>query len=68
MKNSYALNDFYESRKPENIIMSLGVDLTHRFFKRDKYLDTLRSAIIKNISSSKILSQFAKRISDKGLY
>ena len=68
VKNSYALNDFYESRKPENIIMSLGVDLAHRFFKKDKYLDSLKSTIIKNISSSKILSQFAKRISDKGLY
>ena len=68
VKNSYALKDFYESRKPENTIMSLGVDLTHRFFKRDKYLDTLKSVIIKNISSSKTLSQIAKKISDKGLY
>ena len=68
VKNSYALNDFYESRKPENTIMSLGVDLVHRFFKRDKYLDTLKSTIIKNISSSKKLSKIAKKISDKGLY
>ena len=68
VKNSYALNDFYESRKPENIIMSLGVDLTHSFFKRNKYLDPFKSAIISNISSWKPLSQIAKKISDKGLY
>ena len=34
LKNSYALDDFYKSRKPENIIMSFGVDLTHSFFKK----------------------------------
>ncbi len=68
VKNSYALNDFYESRKPENMIMSLGVDLTHSFFKKNKYLDPLKSAIISNISSWKSLSQIAKKISDKGLY
>ena len=34
LKNSYALDDFYKSRKPENIIMSFGVDLTHSFLKK----------------------------------
>ena len=38
LKNSYALNDFYKSRKPENIIMRFGVDLTHRFFKKKHIL------------------------------
>ena len=32
LRNSYALNDFYNSRKPENIIMGSGVDFTHSFF------------------------------------
>ncbi len=68
IKNSYALNDFYNSRKPENTIMSLGVDATHSFFKQNKYLDPFKSAILSNISSWKSLSQIAKKISDKGLY
>ena len=48
--------------------MSFGVDLTHSFFKKNKYLDPFKSAILSNISSWKSLSQIAKKISDKGLY
>ena len=45
IKNSNALNDFYNSRKPENTIMSLGVDATHSFFKQNKYLDPFKEII-----------------------
>ena len=67
IKNSYALNDFYNSRKPENIIMSLGVDVTHSFFKQNKYLDPFKEIIVKNIKNNEILKKFSKIISNRGL-
>ena len=67
IKNSYALNDFYNSRKPENIIMSLGVDATHSFFKQNKYLDPFKEIIVKNIKNNETLKKFSKIISNRGL-
>ncbi len=67
IKNSYALNDFYNSRKPENIIMGLGVDATHNFFKKNKYLDPFKEVIIKNISNNETLKKISKIISNQGL-
>ena len=66
-KNSYALNDFYNSRKPENIIMSLGIDATHNFFKRSKYFDPIKGVILKNIGNNESLKKISKIISNKGL-
>tara|TARA_B100001121_G_scaffold63294_1_gene55522 strand:- start:169 stop:1275 length:1107 start_codon:yes stop_codon:yes gene_type:complete len=68
IKNSYALSDFYNSRKPENTIMGLGVDITHNFFKENKFLDPVKKTILKQVSKSEFLKSLSKRISDKGLY
>ena len=67
IKNSYALNDFYNSRKPENIIMGLGVDATHNFFKQNKYLDPFKEVIVRNITNNKTLKKISKIISNQGL-
>ncbi len=67
IKNSYALNDFYNSRKPENTIMSLGVDATHIFFKKNKYLDPFKEIIVKNIKNNETLKKLSKIISNRGL-
>ena len=67
IKNSYALNDFYTSRKPENIIIGLGVDITHNFFKKNKYLDPIKEIIVKNIKNNEVLKKFSKIISNRGL-
>ena len=67
VKNSYALNDFYISRKPENIIMGLGVDATHKFFKQNKYLDPFKEIIVNNISNNNTLKKISKIISNRGL-
>ncbi len=67
LKNSYALNDFYNSRKPENTIMSLGIDATHSFFKQSKYLDPFKEIIVKNIKNNETLKKFSKIISNRGL-
>ncbi len=67
IKNSYALNDFFISRKPENMIMGLGVDATHKFFKQNKIFDPVKKVIIKNISNNEILKKISKIVSNKGL-
>jgi len=67
IKNSYALDEFYNSRKPENTIMSLGVDATHSFFKQNKYLDPFKEIIVKNIKNNETLKKFSKIISNRGL-
>ena len=67
IKSSYALSDFYNSRKPENIIMGLGVDATYNFFKRNKYLEPFKETIIKNIKNNETLKKISKIISNQGL-
>jgi len=67
LRNSYALSDFYNSRKTENTIMGLGIDATHNFFKKNKYLDPLKEIIVKNIKNNESLKKFSKIISNRGL-
>ena len=67
VKSSYALNDFYNQRKSENIIMALGVDMIHNFFKKNKYLDPFKKLILKSISTNHILKKISKIISNQGL-
>ena len=67
VKNSYALNDFYNSRKPENTIISLGVDAAHSFFKQNKYLDPFKEIILRNIKNNETLKKYSKIISNQGL-
>ena len=67
VKNSYALNDFYDQRKAENTLMALGVDMTHIFFKKNKYLDIFKKLILKNISKNDTLKKISKIISNQGL-
>ena len=67
IKSSYALKDFYDSRKPENFLMGLGIDVTHNFFKKNKYLDPFKKIIITNINKSNIIEKISKIISNQGL-
>ena len=67
IKNSFLLKDFYQVRKPENIILGLGVDLTNIFFKDNKYFAPIRKKILKNIAKSKFIKKISQEISDKGI-
>jgi len=55
LKSSPALEDFTSSRKSENIITGIGIDLTHNFFKQNKLLDPFKEIILKNISKNNTL-------------
>tara|TARA_B100000780_G_C21098979_1_gene443381 strand:+ start:41 stop:1177 length:1137 start_codon:yes stop_codon:yes gene_type:complete len=66
-KNSFLLKDFYQSRKPENTIIGLGVNLTNIFFKENKYFFSIRKTILENIKNFKFIKKISQTISDKGI-
>lgn len=66
LKNSYLFKEFCDTRKPENVIFGLGIDLTNSFFKQNKYFDPFKEIIIKNVSKMSSLKKFSKLFSDKG--
>ena len=47
--------------------MGLGIDVTHNFFKRNKYLEPFKETIIKNIRNNETLKKISKIISNQGL-
>jgi 2-polyprenyl-6-methoxyphenol hydroxylase-like FAD-dependent oxidoreductase len=67
IKNSFLLKDFYQARKPENIIIGLGINLTNIFFKDNKYFLPIRKKILKNISNFEFIKKISQTISDKGI-
>ena len=67
IKSSSALEDFSNSRKSENIITGLGIDLTLNFFKHNKLLEPFKEVILKNVSKNNTLKKISQLISNKGL-
>ena len=67
LKNSFLLKDFYQARKPENIILGLGIDLTNIFFKNNKYFHPIKKIFLSNISKFKFIKKISQIISDKGI-
>ena len=68
IKNSFALNEFSNFRKSDNILMSLGIDATHFFFKSNNIPDNLKDFLVGNFASNNFLVKVAKNISDKGIF
>ena len=48
LKDSNIPKDLSDSRKPENLLMGLGIDTTRKFFKSNKYLDPIKENILNN--------------------
>ena len=67
LKSSPALEEFTNNRKSENIITGIGIDLTHNFFKPNKFLDPFKETILKNISKNSTFKKISKFISNQGL-
>ena len=67
IKDSNIPKDFLENRKPENLLIGLGIDTTRKFFKNNKYLDPIKENILNNFSKSKILKKITKRVANLGL-
>ena len=67
IKDSNIPKDLSDSRKPENLLIGLGIDTTRKFFKSNKYLDPIKENILKNFSKSSLLKKITKRVANIGL-
>ena len=67
IKDSNIPKDLSDSRKPENLLIGLGIDTTRKFFKSNKYLDPIKENVLKNFSKSSLLKKFTKRVANLGL-
>ena len=67
IKDSNIPKDLSDSRKPENLLMGLGIDTKREFFKSNKYLDPIKENMLNNFSKSKLLKEITKRIANLGL-
>ena len=67
IKDSNIPKDLSDSRKPENLLMGLGIDTTRKFFRSNKYLDPIKENILNNFSKSTLLKKITKRVANLGL-
>ena len=67
IKNSNIPKDLSDGRKPENLLIGLGIDTTRKFFKSNKYFDPIKENILKNLSTSTLLKKITKRVANLGL-
>ena len=67
IKNSFVLKNFYDIRKPENILLALGIDLTNTFFKKNRLIDPFKNLLLKQANNNNI-KKLSKIISNRGLY
>ena len=67
IKDSNIPKDLSDCRKPENLLMGLGIDTTRKFFKSNKYLDPIKENILNNFSKSTLLKKITKRVANLGL-
>ena len=67
IKNSNIPKDLSELRKPENLLIGIGIDTTRKFFKSNKYLDPIKENILDSFSKSKLLRKLTKRVANLGL-
>ena len=67
IKDSNIPKDLSDNRKPENLLIGLGIDTTRKFFKSNKYLDPIKENILNNFSRSKLLKKITKRVANLGL-
>ena len=68
IKDSFILKDFYNSRKPENNLFGLGINLTNIFFKNNKYFFPIKKKILNNINKYSFIKKLSQSISDKGIF
>ncbi len=66
IKDSSILKNFTDERKPENIIIGLGIDLTNTFFRNNSFFP-FKEKIIKNINNFGFLKKISKFVSNGGI-
>ena len=68
IKDSLIIKKFVLSRKPENLLFGLGIDLTNNFFKYNKSFSPIKDFILKDINKFDFLKRISLKISDKGIF
>ena len=66
-ENSSLLKDFYDSRKPENNLFGLGINLANFFFMDNKYFSNLKTGILNNINNFNFVKKISQSVADKGI-
>ena len=64
--NTLILKDFYNSRKAENNLFGLGINLTNVFFKDRKYFSSIKKAVLNNINNFSFVKKTSQTLADKG--
>ena len=67
LSSSNIFKEFYYSRKPENNILSLGVNLTNIFFKNNKFFSPLKNIVLDNVEKLNFLKKLSKAVSNRGI-
>ncbi len=67
LKDSFLLKDFYNTRKPENNLFGLGINLTNIFFKDNKFFFNFKKKILKNVSNFNSIKKISQLVADRGL-
>jgi len=68
IKDSEIFYKFMISRKPENFLFGLGINLINNFFRNEKINNPVKKIILKDIDKFKFLKDLNIRISDTGLF
>ena len=68
IRDSEIIKKFVSSRKPENLLFGLGINLTNSFFKQNKIISPIKDFILKDINKFNFLKEMSIKISDKGIF
>ncbi len=68
IRDSEIIKKFVNSRKPENLLFGLGINLTNSFFKQNKITSPIKDFILKDINKFNFLKEISIKISDKGIF
>ena len=66
-RHSLLLQDFYNTRKPENNLFGLGINLTNLFFKDNIFLYNFKRGILNNINNFSLIKKISQSIADRGV-
>ena len=67
LSSSRVFEDFTMDRKPENILIGVGIDITRSFFKKNDYLDPVKKFLLENLNKIPNLKKISSKISDTGI-
>ena len=68
IKNSSIIKNVFLERKPENLLLGLGISFTHKFFRYNKFTDPLKNSLLKDISKFPIIKKIGLKLADKGIF